>query len=54
VAIPCASTCAAPPAAPTLHPFSDGQAVELASVALTLTADALFADLEGEGEEMPK
>lgn len=33
-----------------LHPFSDGQTVELASVELTLTAAELFADLEGEDE----
>lgn len=31
-----------------LHPFSGSEAVELASVALTLPAEALFADLEGE------
>ena len=32
-----------------LHPFSDGQAVELASVDLTLPAAELFADLEEGG-----
>ncbi|MFT4241928.1 MAG: Uma2 family endonuclease [Acidovorax sp.] len=33
-----------------LHPFSDGQAVGLASVELTLPAADLFADLEGEDD----
>ncbi|MFT3780158.1 MAG: Uma2 family endonuclease [Ottowia sp.] len=36
-----------------LHPFSDGQAVELASVELTLPAAELFADLEDGGAAAP-